>query len=158
MTSPLSLAEYKSITTINTSIVDVCAAKGKSVQTWLNLKWAHVKSRLVKRYSVDFTAPGPVPEKIVEWLVVLVDIEVWKCVGGNPEGREDGWYDKDRDRVEAELKEAADADTGLFELPLRNTDPTGASAVSKGGPLVESFNTVHGWFDAQALARDGGGW
>ncbi len=158
MASPLSLATYKTITTIDGSLVDTCADKGKSVQAWLDQKWAHIRARLVKRYAVDFITPGPVPEKIIEWLVVLVDIEVWKCVGGLPEGREDGWADKDRDRVYAEIKEAADAETGLFELPLRETDPLGASAINKGGPLVESFNTVQGWFDAQAQARDQGGW
>lgn len=158
MPTYLTLAAYRSITTIPSSLVDDCAAKGKDVGRWLELGSADIRARLVKRYAVDFSDPGPVPDKIIKWLVLLVDIDVWKCVGGAPEGREDAWADKDRDRVEAELKEAADAETGLFELPPRNTDPLGASAVNKGGPVVQSFNTIYGFFDAESCERDQGGW
>jgi hypothetical protein len=153
MPTYLALAAYKSITTIPGSLVDACAAKGKDVGRWLEIKSAHIRARLVKRYAVDFTDPGPVPEQIIAWLVALVDIEVWKCVGGNPEGREDGWYDKDRERVEAELKEAADAEGGLFELPLRSTDPVGDSAVNKGGPFVEDYLTAWDAWDAIGWRR-----
>lgn len=149
MPSPLLLAAYRSTTTIPGSQVDRCAAQGKNVQTWLDIHWSHIKARLVKRYAVanDFQ-DGDVPEKIIEWLVVLTDIDVWKCVGGVPEGREDGWADKDRDRVNEELREAANADAGLFELPLRASDPLGASAVNKGGPIVVSYATGFDYFDA----------
>lgn len=153
MPTYLALAAYRSITTIDGSVVDVCTAKGKDVTRWLELKSAHIRARLVKRYAVDFTDPGPTPDKIIEWLVKLVDIEVWACAGGLPEGREDGWADKDRDRVEAELKEAADSDTGLFELPLRNTDPLGNAAINKGGPFVQEYLTPFDAFDQIARKR-----
>lgn len=154
MPSPLALVAYRSTTTIPGSLVDRCATSGKSVQTWLDIHWSHIKARLVKRYAVenDFQA-GDVPEKIIEWLVILTDIDVWKCVGGVPEGREDGWADADRKRVEDELKEAANADTGLFELPLKASDALGASAVNKGGPHVVSFATGFDYFDALAIGR-----
>lgn len=144
MPSYLTLAAYKSITTINGSIVDVCAAKGKDVQRWLDLESGHIRARLVKRYAVDFDDPGPVPDQIIKWLILLVDIPVWKCAGGNPEGREDGWAKADQEQVEAELKEAADSEEGLFELPLRNTDALGKTAINKGAPIVHELGlTVH---------------
>lgn len=154
MPSPLSAASYRSTTTIPGSLVDRCASSGKSVQTWLNIHWSHIKTRLVKRYAVtnDFQG-GDVPEKIVEWLTTLTDIDVWKCVGGIPEGREDGWADKDRERVESELKEAANADEGLFELPTKNSSALGDSAVNKGGPHVVAYSTAFTYWDAVAAAR-----
>lgn len=154
MPSPLSLAAYRTTTTIPTSLVDRCAAQGKSVQTWLDIHWSHIKARLVKRYAIedDFQG-GDVPQKITEWLLVLTDINVWACVGGVPEGREDGWADKDRDRVREELVEAANADSGLFELPLRASDALGASAVNKGGPHVVRFATGFDYFDDLASRR-----
>lgn len=149
MASPLSLAAYKSITTIEASYVDLCATKGKDVQTWLDIHWSHIKARLVKRYAVasDFNN-GSTPGKIKEWLVILTDIDVWKCVGGQPKGRVDGWADEDRLRVEEELKEAANAETGLFELPLLDTDALGASAINKGGPYASLFVSPFDYFDA----------
>lgn len=159
MPSPLLLAAYRSTTTIPGSIVDRCASGGKSVQGWLDIHWSHIKARLVKRYAVesDFQG-GDVPEKIIEWLVILTDIDVWKCVGGVPEGREDGWADKDRERVESELKEAANADSGLFELPAKASDALGASAVNKGGPLLASSTTIYGWYDKQQADVGENGW
>ena len=158
MPSYLTLAQYRSITTLDGSVVDLCTAKGKDAQRWLDMASAHIRSRLVKRYAVDFVTPGPTPDKIIEWLVLLVDIPVCKCAGVTPEGRVDDWTREDEKRVNDELKEAADAENGMFELPLRNTDPTGNSAINKGGPLVASNNTIYGYFDDQASARDEGGW
>ena len=71
-----------------------------------------------------------------------------KFVGGNPEGREDGWAKADQERVELELKEAADAEKGLFELPLRATDTTG-SAINAGGPMGYSEQSPYTWTDRQ---------
>jgi hypothetical protein len=158
MPSYLTTAQYRSITTLDGSLVDLCTSKGKDVQRWLDMASAHIRSRLVKRYAVDFAAPGPTPDKIIEWLALLVDIPVCKCVGATPEGRVDDWAREDEARVNAELKEAADAENGMFELPLRNTDPTGASAINKGGPFVASNTTIYGFFDAQQTARDSDGW
>jgi hypothetical protein len=153
MPSYLTLADYRSITTLDGSVVDLCSAKGKDVQRWLDLGSAHIRARLVKRYAVDFTDPGPTPDKIIEWLVLLVDIPVCKSAGATPEGRVDDWAREDEKRVNDELKEAADAENGLFELPLKNTDPTGASAINKGGPFVKTFLTPHTFWKVLASRR-----
>ena len=158
MPTYLALATYKQRTTIDASIVTLCENKGKDVAWWLESASAQINTRLAKRYAVDFASPGPVPDQIIFWLIRLVNIDVWECAGGLPEGREDGWADAARKQVYEEIKEAADAENGLYELPLRNTDPLGASAINKGGPMVVSFNTIYGHFDAQAADRDGGGW
>jgi len=155
MESYLTAVQYRTRTTIPIRLVDECMAggvRGKDVQLWLDDASSYIKARLVKRYAVDFSDPGPTPKAIYRWLVMLVDCEVWKCVGGPPEGREDGWYDADRKRVTDELKEAADSKDGLFELPLRSTDPLGSSAVNVGGPLGYSEASPYAWTDRQVEA------
>jgi hypothetical protein len=152
MPSYLTLAAYRSITTLDGSIVDLCAAKGKDVQRWLDLESAHIRSRLVKRYAIDWTevTNQPVPDKIIQWLILLVDIPVCKCTGATPEGRVDDWAREDQARVNDELKEAADAENGLFELPLRET---GASAIHIGVPHVVERLTPAGYWDTVAARR-----
>jgi hypothetical protein len=152
MPSYMTLAEYKTRTTIPASLVDSCTERGKDPAFWLAMHSSTIRARLVKRYAVDFGDPGPVPDQIIEWLIVLMDIEVWKTVGGNPEGRIDGWYDTDAKRVRDELKEAVDSKDGLFELPLRSTDPLGSSAVNVGGPLGYSEASPYAWTDRQVEA------
>jgi len=146
MPSYLTLATYRARTTIDGSLVDLCVAKGKDVDWWLEAASAEINMRLVKRYAVDFDNPGPVPDAIVKWLIRLVNIDVWECAGGLPEGREDGWADAARKQVYDELEKAADAEKGLFELPLRNTDPLGQSAINKGGPFVHEDATAYAAF------------
>ena len=143
MPTYLALASYRSKTTIDGSLVDLCVAKGKDVAWWLESASAQINTRLAKRYAVDFASPGPVPDQIIFWLIRLVNIDVWECAGGLPEGREDGWADAARKQVYEEIKEAADAENGLYELPLRNTDTLGNSAVNKGAPFVHEDMTVH---------------
>jgi hypothetical protein len=143
MPAYLTLAQYRAITTVDGSVVDLCGTKGKSVQRWLDLSSAHIRARLVKRYAIDWSEVEnqPVPDKIIEWLILLVDIPVCKCAGATPEGRVDDWTREDEQRVNDELKEAADSETGLFELPLREP---GASAATKGAPIIHEIGfTVH---------------
>lgn len=152
MPAYLTLVQYRAITTLDGSIVDLCVAKGKDVQRWLDLSSAHIRSRLVKRYLIDWTevANQPVPDKIIEWLILLVDIPVCKCTGAVPEGRVDDWVREDEKRVNDELKEAADADNGLFELPLRETGP---SAVYIGVPHVVASQMPWDYYDRLARER-----
>ena len=158
MPSYLTLPAYRSRTTIPSELVDSCAERGKDPQLWLDDHSSWIRGRLAKRYAVDFSDPGPVPGIILLWLKRLVDIEVWQAIGTNPEGRLDGSYEAEAQKVKDEVREAADAKDGLFELPLRNTDPLGASAVSKGAPLAYSEASPYAWTTLQAdAARRGGG-
>lgn len=156
MPSYLTFDEYSARSMIRASLIG--QAGSSKVTVWLNERSSKIRARLVKRYAVDFTDPGPTPDVVLSWLRDLVDHDVQEYVGGTPEGREDEWIAKRAEKADAEIKEAADSETGLFELPLRNTDPTGSSAINKGGPFVASNNTIYGFFDGQALQRDEDGW
>jgi len=153
MPSYLALAAYRSKTTIDGSLVDLCVNKGKDVDWWLEAASAEINMRLVKRYNVDFGAPGPVPDAIIKWLVRLVNVDVLECTGAIPEGRVDDWANEARKQVYAECEKAADAENGIFELPLRNTDALGNSAINKGGPFVKTFLTPHTFWKVLSARR-----
>jgi len=89
-------------------------------------------------YAVDnlYTSSTPVPEVALGWLVALVDVDVWKRRGTNPQDPAIALATTDRDAAVAEITEAANSDTGLFELPTIDTQ--GDSAVNHGGPLFYS--------------------
>jgi hypothetical protein len=144
MPSYLTFAEYSARSRIRASLIT--QAGSAKVEVFLSGGSSKIRARLVKRYAVDFQDPGTPPEVLLDWLTAIVDRDVQEYVGGNPEGREDEWIVKRADRAEEEIKEAANAETGLFELPLRNTDPLGASAVNLGGPIVvEYLEPINVW-------------
>lgn len=151
MPSYLTFAEYKARSRLRDSTID--RAGSAKVEVWLREYSSDINSRLTKRYAVDFADPGPKPEILLGWLTAFVDRDVQEFCGGPPEGREDEWIVKRADRAEEKLKEAADSEQGLRELPLRDTDPLGSSAINKGAPMVVSYHTVYDAFDAIAAAR-----
>lgn len=156
MPSYLTFAEYRAESHVKDGLIALVPQA--KVEVWLGKQSALIRDRLTKRYAVNFDDPGPVPATITKWLVWLVDYHVVDWTGGNPEGGEIDLRKRLFDQADAEIKEAAESEKGLIELPLRNTDPLGASAINKGGPLVAVNNTIYGFFDGQQTARDEGGW
>lgn len=151
MPSYLTFAEYSARSRIRASLIT--QAGSAKVEAWLAERSSKICARLVKRYAVDFTDPGPTPDVVLGWLGALVDHDVQEYVGGTPEGREDAWIVKRAEQADAEIKEAADSETGLFELPLRNTDALGNSAINKGGPFVRKYLTPFKFWQAIASRR-----
>ena len=103
-------------------------------------------SRLRKRYAVPFVAP--VPPIIKRWLAWIITMAFWdrRGSGDSQQGtleRAQARYDK----AMTEVKEAADATEGLFDLPL--TDTSSASGVTQGFPLVHTEASPYVWADDQ---------
>jgi hypothetical protein len=106
-----------------------------------------VEARLRKRYSIPFIAPFP--SIVLEWQTAMLTLDMYRRRGFNPGSAQD------QDAIIgaattalAEIKEAADSDTGLFDLPLR--DDTTASGISQGSPLGYSEGSPYVWTDQQA--------
>ena len=119
------------------------------------------------RYAVPFgvvppaTEPDPtiVPDAVKDWAFDLLDALFLRQMRtpGAEETTDADIFSTATTTLQA-IADAADQDKPAHsELPLRADQPSG-SGVVKGGPFVSSFNTPHGYFDAQALARDEGGW
>lgn len=107
-----------------------------------------IDSRLRKRYAVPFSEPYP--ESVTGWLARIVTVRCWLKRGVDPTDEQFLEVKADHDRAIEEIKEAADALDGLFELPLR-ADTT-ASGVSKGGPFSYTEASPYVWTDVQVDA------
>jgi hypothetical protein len=79
-----------------------------------------------------YSAPTPVPEIVLGWVVAMVDVDVWDRRGANPQDPTIDRGVKERDAALAEIAEAADSEKGLFDLPLADT--VGNSTIRHGGP------------------------
>src|SRR5688572_19905169 len=90
-----------------------------------------IDARLRKRYAVPFVAT---PDVVRVWLTNIVTRRLFLFRGVDPTDRQFVEICKDADQSVQDLKEAADAVEGLFDLPLRNAGLS-ATAVSKGGPF-----------------------
>jgi hypothetical protein len=99
-------------------------------------------------YSADdiYSAPTPVPETILGWIVALVTMDLYRKRGVNPQDPTIETVREEAIRALAELKEAADSKDGLFDLPVNeNAD----SAITTGGPLGYAEQSPYTWTDIE---------
>jgi hypothetical protein len=90
----------------------------------------------VGTYSIDniYLSASPVPEIVLMWLTAYVTIDAFKRRGVNPQDPMIAEEIVARDQANADLKEASDTNTGLFDLPF-NDDTNAGSGIAVGGPL-----------------------
>lgn len=148
MSTPyIDLARFRVLTSM--SKVDIDRLES-SAPGWLLAKltarsrW--VDSRLSKRYAVPFATP--VPEAVEDWLARIVTLPAFLRVGVNQLDEQFAEIKADAERAEEEVKEAAEAVSGLFDLPLREDAP--GSAISKGAPYIYSERSPTVWTHIQA--------
>lgn len=123
------------------------------VNSRLAIGTSDINGRLRKRYACPFAAP--VPEVILGWLTNIVTPELYERRGWDPTSAQGVSILAAADRARAEMKEAADSVTGLYDLPLLDT---GASTgVTSGAPLASADASPYAWVDAQAATLYGGG-
>lgn len=104
-------------------------------------------------YAADnvYQAATPVPEVILQWITQIVTPDVYRARGTNPQDPEIQRLEDDRIRVlgtdgkGGELREAADGENGLLDIPF---DDALASAVSNG-PLGYSETSPYVAFDRE---------
>mgnify|MGYP006346647153 CR=1 FL=1 len=107
---------------------------------------ARIESRLRKRYAIPFALPFP--ETAIGWLVAAVTLAAYQRRGWNPSSEENQLIVKADETARAELKEAADSNEGLYDLPLRENAVEG-SGIAKGGPYGYSEASPYVWTDCQ---------
>lgn len=142
----LTLAQFKLRSLMPASDLDVIetVAPGfidqqlESVSQWLD-------TRLRKRYAAPFAAPYP--EAVLAWVARIVTVRCYLRRGVDPTDAQFSEIKADADAATAEVKEAADSNEGLFDLPLRGD--VDASAIVRGGPYVYSEASPYVAFDLQ---------
>ena len=119
-------------------------AKIASVQAWL-------EARLRKRYIIPLDKNRlKVPETALLWIARIVTRECYGRRGFNPTSEQDAAMVLElATTAEAEIKEASDSETGLFDLPLNEGDPDDVSGVAEGFPLSYSETSPYVAFDRQ---------
>ncbi len=149
----LTIAQFRTRTVMPPEDVDRVEAQYPGfIDVRLADESAWLRARLIKRYPTAFDAP--IAAVILGWLTDIVTPQVYRRRGWNPSSGQDAEIDKQAERARAEVLEAANSETGLFELPMREN--TTASGVSKGGPLSYSEQSPYSWTDVQADAVRGG--
>lgn len=106
---------------------------------------------LRKRYATPFLPPYPQQVRI--WLERLVTPRAYFKRGVDPHDQQINTLIEDAQRVWAELKEAADAQNGLYDLPLR--DDTDGSGIVKNRVQFRADPDPYTGTDRQAKAYRG---
>ncbi len=149
MASYLTLAEFRTLTLMPPTDVDELDVRVPGfIALQLEIVSAEIDSRLAKRYAVPFASPYPIAVR--GWLSRIVTRTAYLKRGIDPDDPQWQSYDEDAKAARVELLEAANSDTGLFELPLRSD--TSVIGVSKGGPYAYSERSPYVWTSRQASA------
>lgn len=101
--------------------------------------------RLRKRYPNAFVAPYA--DQIVQWCAAIIADKVMRKRGIDETDRQAEQYVDDRKRAEDEIKEAADGDKGLWDIPLRSD--TEATGIAEPMPMSSSQASPYVWQDEQ---------
>lgn len=139
--------EFLALTTMPSSTVDSLAVVSPGwIAQQLSYWSAQIDARLRKRYAAPFASPYPLA--VQGWLARIVTVRCYLKNGVDPNDLQFAEIKADADAALAEIKEAADSNEGLFDLPLR-ADTT-ATGVSRGGPFGYSEASPYVWTDVQS--------
>lgn len=103
-------------------------------------------ARLRKRYAVPFVEPYP--KIVLHWLALIVTPRAWRKRGLDANDQQYVDVKAAADAAVLEVLEAANSETGLFDLPT--LDEADGSAVSKGGPQSYTEASPYVFTDEQA--------
>lgn len=154
MASPLivDLATFRGLSTMPRADVDRFEADNPG---WLAARsaviQAGIEARLSKRYAMPFKA-GEAPPLVVRWIVDMLTLDAYVRRGYNPSLAELAPMQEQAKRALDEVLEAANSETGLFDLPLA----AGGSAVVSGGPMgySETSPYVHTDIERQIAGNE----
>lgn len=143
----LTLAQFKQLSVMPAPFVDAIEAAAPG---WLASQlgyWSDwIDARLRKRYAAPFSAPYP--GAVTGWLARIVTVRAWLRRGVDAQDEQFAEVKADAAAAMDEIKEAADSEVGLFDLPLRaDTTETG---IAKAFPCVYSEQSPYVFTDGQA--------
>ena len=144
--SYLDLDEYKNYSILpSVDIDDVETIQAGWVDRKLRAISRSVDARLRKRYAVPFESPYP--DAVCDWVARIMDPLLLKKRGVDATDEQFISIADDAKAALEEIKEASDAEEGLFDLPALDT--ADGSAISKGGPLGYSESSPYVWLDRE---------
>lgn len=114
---------------------------------------SRIDARLRKRYAVPFKSP--VPEIVKGWVLRIATPRAYIRLGVNPSDMQFESLRVDADEAWKEIAEAADAQNGLYDLPL--LAGSSSSGISTPATFGYSEATPYGFLDSQRRRASGGG-
>jgi phage gp36-like protein len=152
MPSYLTLVEFRLKTLLPAEVIDEVEARTPGfVDEQISMVSARFDSRFAKRYDVPFQAPYPTI--VTEWITHIVSLRTYMKRGVYATDTTFAEYKAQHDQAVKEVEEAADSDTGKFELPLRAD--TNANGIMRGSPRSYTEAGPYVFTDVQAdIARD----
>lgn len=146
MAAYLDLAGFKDLSEMPaTSIDELEVVHPGWVDAQLEYWSSQIDARLTKRYAAPFASPYPLAVK--GWLARVVTVRALRRLGVDSTDEQYADMKADAEAAWAEIKEAADSNEGLYELPLRaDTTETG---ISRGGPYGYAEQSPYVWTDKQ---------
>lgn len=144
--SYLDLDEYKKYSILPAvDIDDIETIQAGWIDRKLRAISRSVDARLRKRYAVPFESPYP--DAVCDWVARIMDPQTLKKRGVDATDQQFISIEEDAKAAIEELKEAANAEDGLFDLPV--VDSADGSAITKGGPLGYSESSPYVWTDIE---------
>lgn len=147
MTAYLDLAGFKDLSEMPAASIDELEVDHAGwVDAQLGYWSRQIDARLAKRYATPFESPYPLA--VQGWLARVVTVRALRRRGVDANDEQYADMKADAEAAWAEIREAADSNEGLYELPLRaDTTETG---ISRGGPYSYSEQSPYVWTDRQA--------
>lgn len=146
MAAYLDVAGFKSHSVMPDPFVDDLEARYPGwLANQLSIASTWIDARLAKRYAVPFAAPYPLAVRM--WLAQLVTPRAYHKRGIDALDQQIVDIKDDEKTAKDEIAEAANSETGLFDLPLR--DDTSESGIVRGGPFGYSEQSPYVWMDEQ---------
>lgn len=147
MTAYLTLQQFTGLTVMPSShVAQVETDAPGFLAAQLEAESRFIDSRLGKRYAAPFKGPT-FPNVLGRWLVMLVTPIAYNKLGVFPSDQQSEQIESRRQQAIDELKEAADSEIGLFDLPLADTQP--GSAIVYGASRVYSEQSPYVQNDRQ---------
>lgn len=106
-----------------------------------------IDARLSKRYVTPFESPAPLA--VQSWVARILDARVLVRRGIDPVDDQYAAMLADATAAKAEILEAANAETGLYDLPLRAD--TDASGIARPAPRSYTEASPYVWATRQAI-------
>ncbi len=145
-TAYLTLAEFIQISVVPAQFIQEIEARTPGwVDQRLLMVSAFIDTRLAKRYAAPFESPYPLAVR--DWVSKIVSVDVWLRRGVEPTDEEFAEFKLQSAQSYLDIKEAANSEIGLFDLPLRSD--TNDSGIVRGAPMVTSQQSPYAWADEQ---------
>lgn len=148
----LTKDQFQAISTMPAAFIAEIEAKSPGwIDAQLAYESARIDAQLRKRYAVPFADPAPLV--VQGWLARIVELAAWLKRGVTSTDEQFQEYKQRALDAVNEIRDAANAETGLFDLPL--TAGAASSGVTAGGPRAYSEQSPYVWTDQQAAIGHG---